>query len=100
MLEHWKIPSGSSVLEIGCGQGEFTSCLADAVGPAGRVVAVDPAPAGWGTPCMIESQKYLAVSPIGSRITFTNDTAPNYVHPSDRARHGSIMSLEPLCVIL
>lgn len=48
MLEHWKIPSGSSVLEIGCGQGEFTVCLADAVGPAGRVVAVDPAPAGWG----------------------------------------------------
>ncbi|KAL7904150.1 hypothetical protein GGI35DRAFT_241703 [Trichoderma velutinum] len=48
MLEHWKIPSESSVLEIGCGQGEFTVCLADAVGPAGRVVAVDPAPAGWG----------------------------------------------------
>lgn len=48
MLEHWNIPTGASVLEIGCGQGEFTVCLADAVGPTGRVVAVDGALPGWG----------------------------------------------------
>lgn len=45
----WGIPPGSSILEIGCGQGDFTVVLADAVGAAGRVVAVDPAPPDWGS---------------------------------------------------
>ncbi|UKZ80161.1 hypothetical protein TrVFT333_007918 [Trichoderma virens FT-333] len=73
MLEHWKIPSGSSVLEIGCGQGEFTVCLADAVG---RVVAVDPAPAGWGTPCAGERAGFR----LASHKTIT---------PGEKNREGS-----------
>jgi predicted methyltransferase len=48
ILRRWKIAAGSSVLEIGCGQGEFTVCLADAVGPTGSIVAVDLACPGWG----------------------------------------------------
>lgn len=39
---------GESVLEIGCGQGDCTIVLAHAVGPTGSVVAVDPAPSGYG----------------------------------------------------
>ena len=35
------IPAGASVLEVGCGQGDMTAVLAEAVGPEGRVVAVD-----------------------------------------------------------
>ncbi|KAK1752306.1 S-adenosyl-L-methionine-dependent methyltransferase [Echria macrotheca] len=79
MLREWNIAPGSSVLEIGCGQGEFTVCLADAVGPNGRIVAVDSAYLGWGTPCIIESQNHLMATPIGKPISFVNDTALNYV---------------------
>ncbi|KAI9745503.1 MAG: hypothetical protein M1818_001037 [Claussenomyces sp. TS43310] len=43
LLQLWQIPQGSSVLEIGPGQGDFTVALADAVGRNGHVVAVDPA---------------------------------------------------------
>lgn len=44
----WGIPPGASVLEIGPGQGELTVVLADAVGRAGKVVAIDNAPLDWG----------------------------------------------------
>jgi len=44
----WGIPPGSSVLEIGPGQGILTVVLADAVGPTGCVVAVDNALLDWG----------------------------------------------------
>lgn len=44
----WGIPPGASVLEIGPGQGELTVVLGDAVGPQGRVVAIDNAPLSWG----------------------------------------------------
>lgn len=46
----WKIPSGSSVLEIGCGQGDCTLVLAAAVGQAGHVDAVDPCLLEYGKP--------------------------------------------------
>jgi len=36
---------GEAVAEIGCGPGYFTARLARAVGPTGRVFAVDPEPA-------------------------------------------------------
>lgn len=48
IVSAWKIPTGSSILEIGCGQGDFTVVLADAVGPDGRVVAIDSCPLDWG----------------------------------------------------
>lgn len=48
LLQHWNIPSGSTVLELGCGQGDCTTVLANAVGEQGRVVAVDPAGLDYG----------------------------------------------------
>ena len=48
LLQHWNIPTGSKVLELGCGQGDSTTVLANAVGEQGRVVAVDPAELGYG----------------------------------------------------
>lgn len=47
-LQHWNIPIGSKVLELGCGQGDCTTVLASAVGEQGRVVAVDPADLDYG----------------------------------------------------
>lgn len=48
LLQHWNIPTGSKVLELGCGQGDCTTVLASAVGEQGRVVAVDPADLDYG----------------------------------------------------
>ncbi|KAM4064467.1 methyltransferase [Hirsutella rhossiliensis] len=70
LIKSWKIPQGSKVLEVGPGQGDFTVCLADAVGPTGQVVAVDPAPLDWGTPDYRTAQGFVLRSPLGSRIQF------------------------------
>lgn len=48
LLQHWNIPTGSKVLELGCGQGDCTTVLASAVDEQGRVVAVDPAGLDYG----------------------------------------------------
>ena len=48
LLQHWNIPTGSKVLELGCGQGDCTTVLASAVGVQGSVVAVDPAELDYG----------------------------------------------------
>ncbi|KAK7708116.1 hypothetical protein SLS64_006938 [Diaporthe eres] len=65
------IKPGSRVLEIGCGQGNCTAVLAEAVGPAGHVDACDPAPPDYGAPfTLAEAQKHLSESEIGSRITW------------------------------
>jgi hypothetical protein len=48
LLQHWNIGAGSKVLEIGCGQGDCTTVLANAVGEQGSVVAVDPAELDYG----------------------------------------------------
>ncbi|KAI0446908.1 S-adenosyl-L-methionine-dependent methyltransferase [Xylaria telfairii] len=70
LVKAWGILSGSKVLEIGPGQGDFTVILADAVGPTGQVVAVDPAPLDWGTPDLASAQAHTLASPLGSRINF------------------------------
>ncbi|POR31343.1 Uncharacterized protein TPAR_08441 [Tolypocladium paradoxum] len=75
LIKSWGIPPGSKVLEIGPGQGDFTVCLADSVGPAGRVVAVDPAPLDWavGTPDYRTARAFVLASPLGSRMEFVQD---------------------------
>lgn len=50
LLQYWNIPSGSKVLELGCGQGDCTTVLAYAMGEQGSVVAVDPAELDYGEP--------------------------------------------------
>jgi predicted methyltransferase len=48
LVSYWDITPGSRVLEIGCGQGDCTIVLADAVGETGHVDAVDPGAADYG----------------------------------------------------
>lgn len=55
LLQHWEIPTGSKILEIGCGQGDCTTVLAHAVGEEGTVVAVDPAELTYGVFCYFSS---------------------------------------------
>ncbi|KAH8774486.1 SAM-dependent methyltransferase [Diaporthe sp. PMI_573] len=74
LLNSWGpdvIKPGSHVLEIGCGQGNCTAVLAEAVGPTGRVDAFDPAPPDYGAPfTLAEAQKHISESEIGGRITW------------------------------
>jgi SAM-dependent methyltransferase len=71
LVGDWRIPEGSRVLEIGCGQGDTTAVLADAVGSHGRVIAVDLAEPGYGAPVTVgDSAQHLSSGPLGARIKF------------------------------
>jgi ubiquinone/menaquinone biosynthesis C-methylase UbiE len=60
---------GKTVLEIGCGQGDMTVVLAWAVGPTGKIAAIDPAPLDYGSPeTLREAQERVSKSEIGARI--------------------------------
>lgn len=76
LLNTWSISSNSKILEIGCGQGDCTDVLARAVGPAGHIDAIDPAPLDYGSPETLgEAQARLSQSDIGPRITW-HQTGP------------------------
>ena len=71
LVASWHITPGSTVLELGCGQGDMTAVLAEAVGPDGRVVAVDVAEPSYGAPVTLgESAARLTAGPLGPRIDF------------------------------
>lgn len=71
LVASWQIAPGSTVLELGCGQGDMTAVLAEAVGPEGGVVAVDVADPSYGAPVTLgESAARLAAGPLGPRIDF------------------------------
>lgn len=70
------IKPSSRVLEIGCGQGNCTAVLAEAVGPTGHVDAYDPAPPEYGAPfTLAQAQEHISQSEIGSRITWHREKA-------------------------
>ncbi|KAJ0161666.1 hypothetical protein CTA2_5835 [Colletotrichum tanaceti] len=70
LVRLWKIQPGSRVLEIGPGQGDLTVVLADAVGPQGLVVGVDPAPLDEGTPTYRSARAHVLASAVGGQIEF------------------------------
>ncbi|KDR72508.1 hypothetical protein GALMADRAFT_126077 [Galerina marginata CBS 339.88] len=71
LVSFWDIKPGSKVLELGCGQGDCTIVLADAVGENGHVDAVDPGPPDYGSPYTLsQSQEHISSGALGSRITF------------------------------
>lgn len=75
LVKAFQITKGMKVLEIGCGQGDTTVALADAVGENGQIVAIDIASPEYGAPITLgEAAKAIQQSPIGSRITFQFET--------------------------
>ena len=71
LADFWSIEKGSTVLEIGCGQGETAAVIATIVGEYGNVVAVDIADPNYGYPVTCEaSSSQILESPIGNRIQF------------------------------
>ncbi len=69
LLRTWPIGAGDRVLEVGCGQGDMTVALADAVGSSGRVTAVDAAGPDYGQPTTLgEAVRALRSGPLGDRL--------------------------------
>lgn len=71
LVDAWGIPSGARILEIGCGQGDFTAVLADAVGTDGYIMAIDLAGPDYGYPVSIgKSTDHLKSGRYGKIIDF------------------------------
>ncbi|MFJ7935379.1 class I SAM-dependent methyltransferase [Sporosarcina sp. NPDC096371] len=69
LVQAWGIKEGSSVLEIGCGQGDTTAALAYVVGEGGLVHGVDIASPVYGAPINLgDSARYLQQSALGKQI--------------------------------
>jgi ubiquinone/menaquinone biosynthesis C-methylase UbiE len=71
LVEAFHIQKGMRILEIGCGQGDTTVALADAVGENGCVVAIDLASPDYGAPLTLgQATDRIKKSPLGDRIAF------------------------------
>lgn len=75
LVKAFKIEEGMKVLEIGCGQGDTTVALADAVGEHGHILAIDIAPRDYGAPVTLgDATDTIKKSVLGKRITFQFET--------------------------
>ncbi|KAI8303242.1 hypothetical protein K4K61_007248 [Colletotrichum sp. SAR11_59] len=80
ILQHWNIPVGSRVLELGCGQGDCTTVIASAVGEEGAVVVVDPAELDYGAPYTLgQAQSHISQGLLGSRVTWVQQPPLDYL---------------------
>ncbi|WP_347939586.1 methyltransferase domain-containing protein [Peribacillus simplex] len=71
LVKAFGIQKGMRVLEIGCGQGDTTVALADAVGENGCVVAIDIASPDYGAPLTLgQATERIKKSLLGERINF------------------------------
>ncbi|MFI6348646.1 methyltransferase domain-containing protein [Streptomyces sp. NPDC050560] len=71
LVTGWDLREGARVLEVGCGQGDMTAVLAEATGPAGRVLGVDVAQPSFGAPVTLgASARRLRDGPLGGRLEF------------------------------
>lgn len=89
LLEKWNISwQGAKVLELGCGQGDCTAVLAEAVGPDGHVTAVDPAPPDYGSPYTIgEAQAHLSAGRLGPRIHWVRTDPLEFLRADDTLQY-------------
>ncbi|PZG54648.1 SAM-dependent methyltransferase [Listeria ivanovii] len=71
LVDFWEIKDRDRVLEVGCGQGDTTAVLANAVGSNGFVQAIDIAPRSYGAPFTLgDATDHLKKSPLGNRMDF------------------------------
>lgn len=71
IVESWGIKPGWRILEIGCGQGDLTLALAEAVGPEGKVTGVDIADRSYGAPLTLgEATDQIVAGEFGPRVDF------------------------------
>jgi ubiquinone/menaquinone biosynthesis C-methylase UbiE len=69
-LARLAVQAGESVLDVGCGTGVFLPGLAELVGPTGRVVGLDYAPA-----FLADARERLAKTDVGDRVELVEGDA-------------------------
>ncbi|MGM9950495.1 MAG: SAM-dependent methyltransferase, partial [Lysinibacillus sp.] len=75
LVKAFDVKEGMRILEIGCGQGDTTVVLAEQVGEAGHIMAIDIANPDYGAPITLgEATDTIKASPLGERITFAFET--------------------------
>ncbi|KAB8616633.1 hypothetical protein FH972_025968 [Carpinus fangiana] len=77
--------NGKVIVELGCGQGDMTAVLANAVASrdTGRVVAIDPAPLDYGAPwTLAQAQDHLSASTLGRAIQWVQQDPLDYLSQS------------------
>lgn len=75
IIDKFNIEEGSSILEIGCGQGDATYVLASKIGDNGIVVGIDIADRDYGSPMTLgQSLDLLLKSKLRSRINIKLNT--------------------------
>ncbi|GAA0343534.1 hypothetical protein GCM10008967_37490 [Bacillus carboniphilus] len=78
LVKAFGIKKGMRVLEIGCGQGDTTLAIADAVGENGEVVAIDIASPEYGAPLTLgQATERIKKSILGDRVNFHFETDLN-----------------------
>ncbi|MBC1722034.1 class I SAM-dependent methyltransferase [Listeria seeligeri] len=95
LVDFWEIKAGDRVLEVGCGQGDTTAVLANAVGPNGFVQAIDIAPETYGAPFTIgDATNHIKNSELGDRIDFklATDILQGDISFSDKSFDVAILS--------
>ncbi|GJE99958.1 S-adenosyl-L-methionine-dependent methyltransferase [Phanerochaete sordida] len=85
LLDLWGINlQGARVLELGCGQGDCTAVLAEAVGPDGHVTAIDPGALTYGSPYTLgQAQAHLSEGRLGPRITWVQATPLEFLRTNN-----------------
>jgi SAM-dependent methyltransferase len=94
VLARSRVAAGESVLEIGCGTGATTVPLAEAVGPNGRVVAVD-----LSEPMLEGARKRVAESGLGNITLLPADAQVHLFAPGEfdliTSRFGVMFFADP-----
>lgn len=92
LVKAFEVKEGMHVLEIGCGQGDTTMALADAVGSAGKVVGLDIASRDYGTPLNLgQATDIIKKSALGERVNFHFKTDLN-TYESDEVFDLAVLS--------
>lgn len=96
LLRHFNIAAGSNVLELGCGQGDCTVVIADAVGDEGMVVGVDPADLEYGKTCLVKSGPNSLIKQHHDRTYLSSQPDPFPGTPFTLGQAQNHISLGPL----
>ncbi|KAJ6619937.1 S-adenosyl-L-methionine-dependent methyltransferase [Mycena sp. CBHHK59/15] len=94
IVSNWPITAGDSVLELGCGQGDTSLALAEAVGETGHVDAVDPGPLDYGSPKTLgQAQSTISAGPFGKRITWVQGEPLDFLKANpDKIYHAVVLA--------
>ncbi|KIP07881.1 hypothetical protein PHLGIDRAFT_29844 [Phlebiopsis gigantea 11061_1 CR5-6] len=94
LISKWAVDlHGAKVLELGCGQGDCTAVLAEAVGSEGHVTAVDPASLDYGSPYTLgQAQSHLSSGRLGSRITWKQASPLTFLEESTETYDVAVLA--------